>query len=186
MRLPLSATGVDELHLPAVYARILTRQGYPALSQHGIAGAVTTELLRTMRRFGVEVVAYCMMPDQVSVLVAATEPGADAHEAIRRWKQVSGATHRGRTGRTLWKPRTPVWRIELASEVLEVAAHLVLEPVRRGLVRSVQEYRWLSAPPPVLRHLAARGKPPQIPPWWPCETSVPATCERRTARSFPR
>jgi hypothetical protein len=185
MRLSLSVATLQDLQLPAIYARIRTRRGYFALNQAGIAGMVTTELLRTTRRFQVEVVAYCVMPDCLSVLVAGTQPGAHAHDAIRRWKQVSGAAHRLRAGRTLWQPRTPVWPVESVSAILEVAAYLVLEPVRLGVVRAAEDYQWLSAPPAVLAHLFAKGKRPQAPHWWPPETTR-VTSERRTGRSSPR
>ena len=63
MRFHSHVGSLDDLHLPAVCARVDTRDGYPALAQVDIARAVVMELLRTTARFEVEVVAYCVMPD---------------------------------------------------------------------------------------------------------------------------
>jgi REP element-mobilizing transposase RayT len=186
MRLHSHIGSLDDLHLPAAFARVATRGGYPALAQPDIARAVVMELLRTTSRFDVEVVAYCVMPDHVAVLLAGRTETADQRAALRRWKQVSGTAHRERTGRTLWQPRCAEWRIEDLPNLWDVAAYLVLEPVRRRIVRSVQDYRWLSAPPAVLVHLASRGRAPRAPEWWPPEVLTRASAARRNGRSSPR
>ena len=80
---------------------------------------------------------------------------------------MSGSAHRERTGRTLWQPRCAEWPIDDVPKLWEVAAYLVLEPVQATARRSVEDYRWLSAPPSVLGHLASRGRAPHAPEWWP-------------------
>ncbi len=186
MRLHSHVGSLDDLHLPAVCARVDTRDGYPALAQVDIARAVVMELLRTTARFEVEVVAYCVMPDHFVSLFAGRIQNADQRGALRRWKQVSGSAHRERTGRTLWQPRCAEWLINDVPNLWEVAAYLVLEPVRRRMVRSVEDYRWLSAPPSVLAHLASRGRAPLAPEWWPAEESGAPIAARRSGRSSPR
>ena len=134
MRLHSHVGSLDDLHLPAVCARVDTRDGYPALAQVDAARAVVMELLRTTSRFDVEVVAYCVMPDHFVSLFAGRIQNADQRGALRRWKQVSGSAHRERTGRTLWQPRCAEWLINDVPNLWEVAAYLVLEPVRRRMV----------------------------------------------------
>lgn len=185
MRFHSSIGSFDDLHLPAVCARIDTRDGHPALAPVDTARAVVLALLRTAIRFEVEPVAYCLMPDHVNLLLAGRAEGANPRAALRRWKQVSGAEHRQRTGCTLWQPRLLEWTVNDVVSMGEVAAHLVLEPVRRQMVRTVEDYRWLSAPPAVLGHLARRGPAPLPPEWWPPELASP-TSGRRSARSPPR
>jgi REP element-mobilizing transposase RayT len=186
MRLHSHVGSLDGLHLPALCARVATRDGYPALAQVDIARAVVMELLRTTARFDVEVVAYCVMPDHAAVLLAGRGQEADQRAAVRRWKQVSGRAHRERTGRTLWQPRCAEWPIDDVPSLREVAAYLVLEPVRRRIVRSVADYRWLSAPPAVLGHLASRGRTPPAPEWWPAEETGALIAAPRSGRSSPR
>jgi REP element-mobilizing transposase RayT len=186
MRLHSHAGSLDDLHLPAVCARVDTRHGYPALAQVDIARAVVMELLRTTGRFEVEVVAYCVMPEHAAVLLAGRSENADQRAALRRWKQVSGSAHRERTGRTLWQPRCAEWLVNDVPNLWEVAAYLVLEPVRRRMVRSALDYRWLSAPAAVLGHLASRGRAPQAPEWWPTGDSPASSAAHRNGRSPPR
>jgi putative transposase len=186
MRLHSSVSSLDDLHFPATFARVDTRHGYPALAQVDIARAVVMELLRTTTRFEVEVVAYCAMPEHVALLLAGRTEIADRCAALRRWKQVSGSAYRERTGRTLWQPRSAERLIDDEPTLRDVAAYLVLEPVRRRLVRSVAQYRWLSAPPAVLVDLSSRGRAPKAPEWWRTEDSDPSTAARRSARSSPR
>ena len=186
MRFHSSFGSLDDLHLPALFARIDTRDGYPALQTVDTARAVVMALLRTTTRFEVEPVAYCLMPDHVNLLLAGRVEGANPRAALRRWKQLSGAAHRARAGCTLWQPRSAEWMVEDVVSVWEVAACLVMEPVRRRVVRTVEDYRWLSAPPEVLRHLASRGRTPLPPDWWPPERSPSAISGPRSARSSPR
>jgi hypothetical protein len=183
MRFHSSINSPDDLHLPALCARIHARNGYIAFNQLDTARAVTMELLRTATRFQVEAIAYCVLPAHVSVLLAPTASAGDARGALRRWKQLAGRSHRVRTGCTLWKPRSAEWLIEDAATLWDVAGYLISEPVRLGLVRNVGEYRWLSAPPAVLNQLASGGHRPRMPVWWPAED---ATSERRNGRSSPR
>lgn len=186
MRLHPNVGSLDDLQLPAVCARVDTRDGYPALAQVDTARAVVMELLRTTARFEVEVVAYCVMPCHVTVLLAGRSPHADAGGALRRWKQVSGRAYRERANRTLWQPRCAEWPLDTVPQLWEAAGYLVLEPVRRRLVRSVESYRWLSAPPAVLAHLAGRGRGPRAPEWWPKGEPGAPSAARRSARSSPR
>jgi REP element-mobilizing transposase RayT len=186
MRFHSPIGSLDDLCLPAVFARIQTRDGYPALEQIDTARAVVMTLLRTTTRFGVEPVAYCLLPDHVDLLLAGRAEGAEPRAALRRWKQVSGAAHRQRTGWTLWQPRSAEWLIEDVVSLWGVAAYLVMEPVRRRVVRTVDDYRWLSAPPDVMLHLARRGPTPAPPAWWPPDRPTSATSGRRSARSSPR
>ncbi len=185
MRFHAHVGNLDDLHLPAVFARIETRDGYPSLAQVDTARAVVMELLRTTTRFEVEVVAYCVMPEHVGVLLAGRVDTADPRAAVRRWKQVSGTAHRERAGLTLWQPRCAEWLVGDVPTLWEVAAYLVMEPVRRRMVRSVEDYRWLSAPASVLQHLSSRGRAPHAPEWWPAP-SAPASAALRSGRSSPR
>ena len=185
MRLHSNVGSLDDLFLPAICARVATRSGYPVLAQVDIARAVVMELLRTTTRFEVEVVAYCVMPDHAAVLLAGRIQDADLGAALRRWKQVSGRAHRERSGRTLWQPRCSEWPVDDVTNLWEVAAYLVTEPVRRKTVRAVEDHRWLSAPATVLQHLATRGRAPLAPPWWPADDLAPIAA-RRSGRSSPR
>jgi hypothetical protein len=186
MRLQPSVDSLGDLHFPAVFARIETRDGHRAFAHLDTARAVTMELVRTATLFQVEPIAYCVLPSHVTVLLAGRVGEAEPNAALRRWKQLSGGAYRRRTQRTLWKPRCRARQLNEPAELWDVAIYLVHEPVRRRLVRQVRDYRWLSAPAAVLSHLHGSGRAPRRPEWWPSEASRDPTSECRSGRSSPR
>lgn len=167
MRFPHDRFTFDEVHWPALYARVETRPGYPVLAATDAARAVVMALLRTSRAFGVAPVAYCLMPDHVHLVLAGCASAAEPRTALRRWKQLSGAEHRFRTRQTLWRPKCAEHLLREPAELWEAVAYLVEEPVRAGLVRIAGEHRWLSAPDQVAWRLARAGRPAARPDWWP-------------------
>ncbi len=168
MRFPHDPFTLDDLHWPALYARVETRPGYPVLAQTDAARAVAMALQRTSRAFDVEPIAYCLMPNHVHLVLAGRAADADARTALRRWKQLSGAEHRLRTGQTLWRPKCAEHLLREPAEMWEAVAYLVEEPVRAGLVRLAGEHRWLSAPDFAARRLwRCSSRPAARPDWWP-------------------
>jgi len=88
------------------------------------------------------VVAYCVMPDHVHLLLEGVADDADLREAMRRWKLRTGYA---------WRLRheTPLWQTSYQDRVLRerddtraVVRYLVNNPVRAGLVRSAVDYAW--------------------------------------------
>ena len=51
-----------------------------------------------------EVLAYCVMPDHLHLLLEGTSDDADLREAVRAWKQRTGYDWKQRTGSRLWQP----------------------------------------------------------------------------------
>ncbi|MCC7034960.1 MAG: hypothetical protein IT179_19210 [Acidobacteria bacterium] len=182
MPVPPAALSFDQVHWPALYARVEAEPSYPVLARADVARAVVMTLLRTARPFEVVAVAYCVMPDHVQLVLAALAPGGDTRTALRRWKQVSGAAHRRRSGTTLWRPRCAEHALRDATELWDAVRYLADTPVRAGLARVAAEYRWLSAPAASARPPGGAGRPPARPAWWP--DRVTSGC--RTGYSSPR
>jgi len=51
-----------------------------------------------------DVLAYCVMPDHLHLLLEGTSDGADLREAVRAWKQRTAYDWKVRTGLQLWQP----------------------------------------------------------------------------------
>lgn len=179
MPIPPAPLSFDDVHWPALYARVEAAAGYPILATTDIARGVVMALLRTSRAFGVAPVAYCVMPDHVQLVLAGETPESDTRTALRRWKQVSGAGHRQRSGLTLWRPRCAEHALRDSTQLRDAVAYLAGEPVRAGIARAAGEYPWLSVPPACAR---GTGRPPARPDWWP--DRVTSGC--RTGYSSPR
>jgi REP element-mobilizing transposase RayT len=164
-----------------VYARVDTRLRYAALRQGDTAGQVTSEWLRTSRRFDVATLAYCVMPDHVHVLAASVSRHGDPRTALSRWKTLTGQAYRLRTGRRLWREGRTEWTLPDLGDARDTARYLVRAPVRAGLVRAPQEYRWVLVSRWSLDDLSGRTEPPK-PEWW----QDRATSGFRSGRSTPR
>jgi REP element-mobilizing transposase RayT len=158
--------GFDDLFGPVVYARVETRKGYLALAQADAAARVAGELRRTSLRFGVEVLAYCLLPDHVHLFVAALSPAAEPRSALRRWKQLTGQAHRLRTGATLWREGCAERFLDEPGAILDGVRYLVSTPLLAGFPDLLQ-YRWLGLSRWTIDELLPGLVPPPRPAWWP-------------------
>jgi len=108
--------------------------------------AVYLELMAEWcRRCGVEVWAYCLMPNHVHLIAVPT-----SEEGLRR---AVGEAHRRYTRRVNFRERWRghLWQGRFGSFVLDdyyllaAARYVEMNPVRARLVARAQEYRWSSA-----------------------------------------
>lgn len=170
----------DDLTGPFVYARAHAIRGYPVLAQSDIARLLTTELVRTLGRFGSEAVAYCILPERAHVLAAGVERGADPGAGVRRWKQVTGFARYVRSGRRLWSERSLVVELPDLTTLEAAAGYVVAAPVGAGLVGRADRYRWVGATRWTIADLSKRFA--AAPGWRPERV----TSESRTGCSLPR
>lgn len=171
----------DDLTGALLYARAEAVRGYPALTQTDTARLITTELVRTLRRFDSEAVAYCLLPDAVHVLAAGLGTEADPRAGIRRWKQLTGFGRYVKNGGRLWRERGVTCEVPGLAALEAAAAYVVWAPVRAGLVRRADRYRWVSVTRWSLAELARR-RAADAPPWWPGRV----TSGSRSGYSLPR
>jgi putative transposase len=86
--------------------------------------------------------AYCFMPDHVHIVVEALEETADLRRFVKAFKQRSGFEHRRRTGGPL-RQSGYYDRVLRNDESTEAVVRCVWNnPVRRGLVRQVADWRF--------------------------------------------
>ena len=98
------------------------------------------KLLESAARSSFEVMAYCMMPDHVHILLRGTTDEADLVKCIKLFKQLTGFAFRKRTGQQLWHRSFHDHVLRREEDVDEVAAYIWHNPVRAGLVASAADY----------------------------------------------
>ncbi len=98
------------------------------------------------RRFGVEVHAYVLLPDQFQVLVRSRQGRLSAamRDLQQTWSQVVNRRH-GWDG-PLFRGRFKSRIIEDQRHLLTLLAYIHLSPVRAGLAASAVEASWTSHP----------------------------------------
>ena len=92
------------------------------------------------RRF--EVLAYCLMPDHLHLLLEGTSDAADLCEAVRAWKQRTGYDWKARTGAQLWQPGFHDRVMREADDTRLVVRYVLHNPVRAGLAKTARDYPW--------------------------------------------
>jgi putative transposase len=103
------------------------------------------ELRDAARRFECAIHAYVLMTNHVHMLVTPGVVGAVSHmmQALgRRYVAVYNARH-GRTG-TLWEGRFKAGLVDNERYLLTCYRYIELNPVRAGMVRQPDGYRWSS------------------------------------------
>jgi putative transposase len=89
-----------------------------------------------------EVLAYCVMPDHLHLLLEGTAEGSDLREAVRAWKQRTGYDWKTRTGTQLWQPGFHDRVLREHHDTRSVVRYILQNPVRAGVVKTPREYPW--------------------------------------------
>lgn len=105
------------------------------------------DLREAALRFGCRVHAYVLMTNHVHLLVTPDAEGAVARmmQAVGR-RYVRYVNDSIRRSGTLWEGRYKASLVDSERYVMACYRYIELNPVRAGMVASVEEYRWSSYP----------------------------------------
>ena len=92
-----------------------------------------------------EVVAYCVMPDHVHLLLEGRTDGADLRETMRVWKQVSAYDWKKRSQTSLWQSGFHDHVLRADDDTGAVVGYILQNPVRAGLASRPSDYPWLGS-----------------------------------------
>ena len=109
------------------------------------ARALSTQIAPFFAARSFEVIAYCVMPDHLHLLLEGTSVEADLREAVRAWKQRTGYDWKARTGTQLWQPGFHDRVLREHDDTRSVVRYILKNPVRAGLVTAPREYPWLGS-----------------------------------------
>jgi putative transposase len=124
---------------------IVTHERVALLSDATLAAGLAAQIPRRFGSCGFDVVAYCLMPDHVHLLLQGTAPDSDLREAVRRWKQVTGYEFKSRTGSFLWQPGFHDRVLREEDDTQSVVRYLLQNPVRAALVKTTADYPWIGS-----------------------------------------
>jgi REP-associated tyrosine transposase len=112
----------------------------PIFDDRAVGNEAASQILQTARESQFDLVAYCLMPDHVHLLVSAQSEACDLLALIKLLKQITGYRYRQSSGKTLWQPgyHERVLRDEEAT--LTVAKYILENPVRAGLAKTLGEW----------------------------------------------
>ncbi len=119
------------------------RMGPTYLAMPSIA-QVVVDSLQHCGQTDYRVHAWVVMPNHVHMLATAR---TDVSKFMRRMKGYTArqANHLlRRTGQTFWQEESYDRLVRTAEEFRNIEAYILRNPVKAGLARSVEEYRWSS------------------------------------------
>jgi putative transposase len=124
---------------------VVTRNRTPFFADADAAAWLAAQIPPFFVARDLEVVAYCIMPDHVHLLLEGTSEGADLKEAMRIWKQISAHGWKARSRSLLWQSGYHDHVLRAEEDSCGVVGYILHNPVRAGLARSPSEYRWLGS-----------------------------------------
>ena len=112
---------------------------------HDEASALAAQIAPVFGDLDFEVIAYCIMPDHVHLLLAGLTDDADLSEAVRRWKLRTGYAWRSRHHTPLWQTSYQDRVLRDHDDTIAIVRYVLQNPVRAGLVQSPAEYPWIGS-----------------------------------------
>ncbi len=117
--------------------------------------AVRDELLRTTNQYGVEILAYCFMPDHLHILAEGLTPDSEVEKCTAMFRQRTGYAHRQMHENRLWQDGYYDHILREEEITLVVARYIVANPVRGGLCEDVRRYPFVGSSRYSIDELAA-------------------------------
>ncbi len=117
----------------------------PCLRDEAIVRACVDEFLRAAEKHQFEITAYCLMPDHVHMLVEGLQAASHLPSFAALAKQLSGYRCRLLVGDRLWQPGYHDHVLRDDECTSRVARYLLDNPVRHGLVQSIEDYQFVGS-----------------------------------------
>ena len=110
-----------------------------ALFRNGdLNGRVVESLKKASELYGYKLIAYCLMPDHLHILIQARAECKDLKECVGGFKSYTNRI----AGRKLWQRGFYEHVLRKDEVVIKVAEYILDNPVRAGLAKRREEYEW--------------------------------------------
>lgn len=103
---------------------------------------------------GVEILAYCFMPDHLHILAGGTDDDADIVAFVRRFRQMTGYHFRRSHAERLWQDGYFDHVLRDGEKTFDIVSCTVANPVRAGIVREACAYPFSGSSRYSIRELA--------------------------------
>ncbi len=140
MSRPKRIPGYPYIGVQRYFITVCTRDRAKYFTDSGAIALVVGVFIEAARAHAMIIVAYCVMPDHIHLLVDGAHDGADLQAFMTLAKQRAGFQFKRRYGQRLWQEGyyEHVLRDEERTE--EVVFYIIANPIRKGLVENVLDY----------------------------------------------
>ena len=162
-RRPSRVRGFDYRGYHQYFVTTCTYRRAPYFAEEQHAAELVSRIPPTFKEHAFDVLAYCVMPDHVHLLLEGVSGAADFRNAVRIWKLRTGFAWRTKHDTALWQ--IGYWERVLREDddVRAVVRYVLANPVRAGLVTRFDDYKWSGSARFTLSDLAEHAgdwKPP--------------------------
>ena len=140
MSRPPRIPGFDYLGPHQYFVTFCTFKRAAMLDDPAIASLALMHFRRTARASDFSILAYCLMPDHVHMLVEGTTATSDFRRFMKRLKQASAQAFSHRTHRRLWQEGYYDHVLRADEDAKSIARYILANPVRAGLAKTPLEY----------------------------------------------
>jgi putative transposase len=124
-----------------------------ALRDPATADDLLQQLRRIARRRKFAVLAYCVMPDHLHLLIEGTSADSDCRRFVKNLKQSSGQRYAASTNRHLWQEGYYDRILRSDDDPRAIARYIVENPLLAGLVQCAADYPFSGSEKWTLREL---------------------------------
>lgn len=129
----------------------------PLFADGAVVEMVVRQLVRTASEEQFSVIAYCFMPDHLHLLIEGTSDDSNGKRFITLFKRCSGSYYSQERQETLWRRYGFEHVLGDDETTLEVVRYIFGNPVRAGLVKTVEEYPYVGSLAPEVEQLIEAG-----------------------------
>jgi putative transposase len=140
MSRPPRLPGFDYVGRYRYFLTFCTFERRKAFSDPIAATCVLTQFRRTAQTSAFVILAYCVMPDHVHLLVEGMTSSADLTRFVKRLKQSSGQIYARGAKQRLWQEGYYERVLRPTDDAKALARYIVTNPVRAGLARGLADY----------------------------------------------
>jgi len=117
----------------------------PVLGDPAIANMVTAQILQTARWYDFIVLAYCIMPDHLHLLVHGQTDRADARRFVTSLKRRTGQSYASSADKPLWQEGYYDHVVRPEENRDGIARYIFENPVRAGIVTSALDHPFMGS-----------------------------------------
>jgi len=111
-----------------------------------VVAMALSQILRACEPCGIEIIAYCFMPDHLHLLVEGVRPDANGRQFFKLAKQYAGYAHSKAFGRRLWQ-RYGYEHVVRSDQTSRAVSRYILEnPIRARLANTAGDWPYSGAP----------------------------------------
>ena len=140
MSRPPRLAGFDYLGPHRYFLTFCTFRRHRTFTDSNMASLVIAQFRRTVRESAFELLAYCVMPDHVHLLVEGTSVDSNLIRCVKRLKQRSGQIYSQLTRRRLWQEGYYDRILRPSDDARAIARYIAANPIRAGLAVGPRDY----------------------------------------------